>query len=124
VQKFASDTELKFAVVLETDATVLKWFKPALGQFQIFYKDNNEHREYQPDFVVETTDCIYMCETKARSDIASAEVQAKKEAAVKWCGHATDHAQSYGVKPWKYMLIPHDIIAENMTLNGIAVLAA
>jgi len=124
VQKFASDTERKFAVVLETDATVLKWFKPALGQFQIFYKDNNEHREYQTDFVVETTDCIYMCETKARSDMASAEVQAKKEAAVKWCGHATDHAQSYGGKPWKYMLIPHDIIAENMTLNGIAGLAA
>ncbi len=119
VQKFDSDTERKFAVVLETDTTVQKWFKPARGQFQIFYKDNNEHREYQPDFVVETTDCIYMCETKARSDMESAEVQAKKEAALKWCGHATDHAKSYNGKPWKYVLIPHDIIAENMTLAGL-----
>lgn len=120
VQKFDSDTERKFAVVLETDTAVQKWFKPARGQFQIFYKDNNEHREYQPDFVVETTDCIYMCETKARSDMESAEVQAKKEAALKWCGHATDHAKSYNGKPWKYMLVPHDIIAENMTLVGLA----
>jgi len=120
VQKFDSDTERKFAVVLETDAAVQKWFKPARGQFQIFYKDNNEHREYQPDFVVETTDCICMCETKARSDMENAEVQAKKEAALKWCGHATDHAKSYNGKPWKYVLIPHDIIAENMTLAGLA----
>ena len=123
VQKFDSDTERKFAVILETDTTVQKWFKPARGQFQIFYKDNNEHREYQPDFIVETIDCIYMCETKARSDMESAEVQAKKEAALKWCGHATDHAESYNGKPWKYMLVPHDIIAENMTLNGLARLA-
>lgn len=120
VQKFDSDTERKFAVILETDATVLKWFKPARGQFQIFYKDNNEHREYQPDFVVETADCIYMCETKARNDMDSTEVQAKKEAALKWCGHATDHAKSYNGKPWKYMLISHDIIAENMNLMGLS----
>jgi type III restriction enzyme len=119
VQKFDSDTERKFAVVLETDSTVRKWFKPARGQFQIFYKDNNEHREYQPDFVAETTDCIYMCETKARGDIGSTEVSAKKEAALKWCGHATDHAKSYNGKPWKYILVPHDIIAENMTLKGL-----
>lgn len=120
VQKFDSDTERKFAVILETDATVQKWFKPARGQFQIFYKDNSEHREYQPDFVVETLDCICMCETKARSDMESAEVQAKKEAALKWCGHAADHVKSYNGKPWKYVLVPHDIIAENMTLAGLA----
>lgn len=119
-QKFDSDTERKFAVVLETDAAVLKWFRPAKGQFQVFYKHGNEQPEYIPDFVAETTDCIYMCETKARGDIELAEVQAKKEAALKWCGHATDHAKSYNGKPWKYMLVPHDIVAENMTLKGLA----
>lgn len=61
-----------------------------------------------------------MCETKARNEMADAEVQAKKKAAVKWCSQATDHSQGYSGKPWKYMLVPHDIIAENMTLEGIA----
>lgn len=122
VQKFQSDSERKFAVILEkeSDNSILKWFKPARGQFQIFYKLGSDHREYQPDFVVETTDCIYMCETKARNEMETPEVLAKKEVALKWCGHASDHARTYGGKPWKYLLIPHDIIAENMTLEGIA----
>ena len=36
LQKFDSDTERKFAVLLERDAD--KWLKPAKGQFQMFYK--------------------------------------------------------------------------------------
>ena len=27
---------------------------------------------------------------------------------------------TYGTKPWKCALIPHDVIAENMTLKGLA----
>jgi type III restriction enzyme len=49
-----------------------------------------------------------------------AEVQAKKDAAVQWCRHATRHTVSNGGKPWQYLLIPHDMIAENMTLMGLA----
>jgi type III restriction enzyme len=37
VQKFDSDTERRFSVILERDAQ--KWFKPAKGQFKIYYKD-------------------------------------------------------------------------------------
>ncbi len=29
---------------------------------------------------------------------------------------ASEHARTYGGKPWRYALIPHDAIAENMTL--------
>ncbi len=50
LQKFDSDTERRFAVILERDA--LKWFKPAKGQFQIYYKLGIEQPEYIPDFVV------------------------------------------------------------------------
>jgi hypothetical protein len=32
---------------------------------------------------------------------------------------ATNHASANGGKPWKYALIPHDAIAENMTLAGL-----
>ncbi|HYV50106.1 MAG TPA: hypothetical protein VFA20_34860, partial [Myxococcaceae bacterium] len=47
------------------------------------------------------------------------EVQAKRDAAMEWCGYASDHAATYNGKPWRYVLIPHDEIAENMTLSGL-----
>lgn len=61
-------------------------------------------------------------EPKARNEMDAPDVQAKREAAVKWCRQASHHAASYkGGKPWKYALIPHDAIADNMTLAGLAV---
>ena len=117
VQKFQSDPERKLAVILDREAQ--KWFKPAKGQFQIFYKAGIEHPEYIPDFVAESDAYIYMLEPKARNEMTDAEVLAKKDAAVKWCERASDHASANGGKPWKYALIPHDAIAENMTLGGL-----
>jgi type III restriction enzyme len=61
-----------------------------------------------------------MLEAKARNDMNDTEVQAKKDAAVKWCSYATQHALSNSGKLWKYLLVPHDVIAENMTLVGLA----
>lgn len=114
LQKFDSDTERRFAILLERDA--LKWFKPAKGQFQIYYKLGNEQPEYIPDFVAETDATILMVETKARADINTQEVQAKAAAAVRWCRYASDHAASVGTKPWKYLLVPHDEINESKRL--------
>ena len=44
----------------------------------------------------------------------------KKKWRSKWCANASDHASTYGGKPWRYLLIPHDVIAENITLTGLA----
>ncbi|MCU0832809.1 MAG: DEAD/DEAH box helicase family protein [Chromatiaceae bacterium] len=118
VQKFESDAERRLAVILERDA--LKWFRPARGQFQIFYRDGADHREYQPDFVAEASDAIYMLEPKMRKEVEDPVVLAKKEVALSWCANASGHALCYGGKPWRYLLIPHDAIAENMTLIGLA----
>ncbi len=118
IQKFASDGERKLAVILDRDA--IKWFKPAKGQFQIFYRQGADHLEYQPDFVAESEDTIYMLEPKARNEMNDEIVLAKKEAALKWCANASTHALSSGGKPWRYLLIPHDEIAENMMLDGLA----
>ena len=118
VQKFGSDPERKLAVILERDA--IKWFKPAKGQFQIFYRQGADQLEYQPDFVAETTDTIYMLEPKMRKELEDLVVIAKKEAAIKWCTNASNHAENYEGKPWRYLLIPHDEIADNMTLAGLA----
>jgi type III restriction enzyme len=118
VQKFQSDPERRLAIILEREAE--KWFKPVLGQFQIYYKSGIEQKEYQPDFVAETDTHIYLLEPKAVHDMADAEVLAKRDAAVTWCRHAGDHTVANGGKPWQYALIPHDVITENMTLAGLA----
>jgi type III restriction enzyme len=119
IQKFQSDPERKLAVILDRETQ--KWFRPAKGQFQIFYKAGIEHSEYVPDFVAEADTCIYMLEPKARNEMTDSEVLAKKEAAVKWCALATNHNQANGGKPWKYALVPHDAIAENITLAGLVI---
>jgi type III restriction enzyme len=115
LQKFDSDTERRFSVILERDAS--KWFKPAKGQFQIYYKLGTEQPEYIPDFLAETDSTIFMVETKARVDINTQEVQAKAAAAARWCKHASDHAVTVGSKPWRYLLVPHDEIAESKRLS-------
>ena len=115
LQKFDSDTERRFAIILERDAT--KWLKPAKGQFQIYYKLGTEQPEYIPDFVAETESAIFIVETKARGDMNTQEVQAKAAVAARWCGHASDHAREVGTKPWKYLLIPHDEVTESKRLS-------
>jgi type III restriction enzyme len=117
-QKFQSDTERKLAVILDREAQ--KWFRPAKGQFQIFYRIGSEHLEYQPDFVAEMENRIFMLESKARNEMEAPDVTAKKEAAVTWCKRASSYALTYKGKGWSYLLIPHDVIAENMTLDILA----
>lgn len=117
VQKFQSEPERILSVILDREAE--KWFKPAKGQFQIFYQSGVDHPEYQPDFVAETGDAIYMLEPKAKNKMEDADVLAKKEAAEKWCLNATDYASKHGGKPWLYRLISHDTIAENMSISHL-----
>lgn len=118
VQKFHSEAERVLAVILERDAQ--KWFKPAKGQFQLWYKSGGQQLEYQPDFVAEAEDAIYMLEPKARNQMDADEVRAKHDAAVLWCRRASAHTATYSGKPWKYVLIPHDEIATNMTLKSLS----
>lgn len=113
-QRFQSDTERRFAVVLENDEGVLKWFKPARGDFQIDYRGGSA---YEPDFVVETKTGKFICEPKAADDMSDQTVLDKAESAVVWCAHATKHEAEHGGKPWSYLLIPHDVIAENKTFS-------
>jgi type III restriction enzyme len=113
--KFDSDTERCFAVILENDST--KWLKPAKGQFQIYYRISGEYLEYVPDFAAETPDRLYMIETKAKNELSSPEVLGKKEAAEMWCQRATEYNQDLKKKPWKYLLISHDEVQDNKTLE-------
>jgi type III restriction enzyme len=117
-QKFQSEAERLLSVILDREA--IKWFKPAKGQFQIYYKNGADHSEYQPDFVAETESTIFMFEPKARKDLGDPIVIAKKEVAEKWCERASGHNEANGGKPWVYVLLAHDVIAQNMTIDGLA----
>lgn len=116
LQKFGSDPERRFAVLLENDKDVLKWVKPARGNFQIVFKGGDL---YEPDFVIETVNCRYLCEVKRSDLVADSEVLAKAEAAILWCKHATGFTKTTDGKPWRYLLVPDDAIEESFTLGWL-----
>ncbi|WLA99875.1 DEAD/DEAH box helicase family protein [Bradyrhizobium elkanii] len=117
-QSFQSDEERRFAVLIDSDhePDVLRWVKPGSKQFQIEFRRGER---YEPDFVVETKAEKLIVEIKARRDLEDETVRAKAKAARTWVGHASEHAKTYGGKPWRYVLIPHDAMLENVTLAGL-----
>lgn len=121
-QKFHSDTERIMATVLEREA--LKWFRPVAGQFNIYYRSGANQPEYVPDFVVAMSDVILMLETKKAREVVDAqqsetEVKSKADQASLWCKNASDYSLKVGGKPWRYLLIPHDAVAPNITLVNL-----
>ena len=114
-QKFDSDSERRFAIILEDEPSVLKWLKPPKDVLKIYYY---QEEVYQPDFVVETETARYLCEPKRASEMTDEVVLLKAKAATLWC----QHASTVSDKPWHYVLIPHDAITHTAafkTLLGV-----
>lgn len=116
--KFDSDTERVFAIDLENDDAVLRWMRPAPKQFNIWYGAASAKR-YEPDFVVETVDAIYMVETKADRSIDDRDVKEKEKAAMAYCKAASDWNAEHGGKPWYYVLISHVDVRINSSFRGM-----
>ena len=116
-QMFHSDDERRFAVLIDDDASVIRWAKPGRRQFMIEYRRGER---YEPDFVVETLAEKLICEVKARNEMEDFEVQTKAKAARTWVHYANQHAAEVGGKPWRYLLIPHDGITGSSTLAGLS----
>lgn len=115
--KFDSTTEQDFAYVLENDKDVIKWLRPVTNQFNIYW-GNGAHK-YEPDFIVETNDFIYMVETKKAKDISETDVQSKKAAAEEYCKYASEYNLKNGAKEWCYVLVPHDIVERTHSFKFI-----
>jgi len=77
-------------------------------------------RIYEPDFVIETNNSIYLTEIKADNQIEQLEVQEKKKAALQYCKYASEHNVKNGGKIWKYLLIPHSEVLPNMSFSYLA----
>ncbi len=119
LQKFDSDSERRFAVLLEKKGNgVLKWCRPSKQDLRIDYAPGIGG-EYEPDFVVECENEKLLCEVKAENEMNDPIVQAKATAAKWWCENATKHETEHGGKPWKYLLIPHNKINESATLGAL-----
>lgn len=119
--KFDSTTELDFANVLETDPKVKRWLRPAPTQFSIYW-GNGAHR-YEPDFVVETDDAIYLVETKAANNLEDPDVLAKKKAALEYCKNASEYTAANGGKPWKYALLAHNVVDRTSSFHYLMAFA-
>ena len=115
--RFDSSTELDFAFILETNNEVLKWIRPVPNQFNIYWSSGA--KKYEPDFIVETVDAIYMCETKAEKNVYDADVQAKAEAAREFCRRASEFTAQNGGKPWHYIIIPHTLVDRSYSFKYI-----
>lgn len=113
--KFDSKTEKDFSIILEQDNDVLKWLRPAHNQFRIYWAHNS--KQYQPDFVVESKDFIYIIETKKQDAMSDDEVKDKARAALEYCKYASEYTAENEGKPWKYVLIPHNAVQTNMSFK-------
>lgn len=116
--KFDSSTEKTFATVLENDNEVLRWLCPSVKQFNLYYEKSSSAR-YQPDFIVETEDKIYMIETKDSRMLNDKTVLAKAKTGTEYCKSASEYNLQSGGKAWEYKLISHDEVRLNSSFKGI-----
>ena len=115
-QRYDSVPEKRFAEIVDSEDTVLKWVKPGPRTVRIDYATGVA---YDPDFIVETTTTKWICEPKAANEIDDPDVQAKARAAETWCEYASAHELKNGGKQWRYLLIPDSAITANATLAGL-----
>ena len=116
--KFDSkEGELSLARVLETDPDVINWLRPHPSEFNITY---NHGRTYEPDFVVETEEIIYLVEVKGEDKLNDPDVIAKKERGVQYCAVASRWGKANGYKEWRYLFIPAGQIKANSSFAQLA----
>ena len=113
--KFDSKTEQDLAFVCENDNEVQKWLRPAPNQFRIYWANNS--KKYEPDFIVETKDGIFMIETKAESNLNDDDVIQKMNAAKKFCQYASDFTSQNAGKKWSYLLVPHNVVSRTISIQ-------
>lgn len=112
--KFDSAPEKRFAIVCENDPEVLKWLRPAPKQFNLYYEGN---RRYEPDFVVETKDTMYLVEIKGEDRINDEDNLQKKARAIRYCQAANIYCEAYGLKYWKYLYILSKQVQASSSFN-------
>lgn len=115
--KFDSGSEVDLARILESDGDIINWLRPAPQEFNIKY--GPEQRNYEPDFVIETKNTVYLTEVKADNEISNSDVLLKKRRGEKYCLLATEWGRKNGYKEWKYLFIPHSKITSGSSFANL-----
>ena len=118
INRFDSDPERRLAHALDSERfpSVLKWMRPASGQFSIEYDRN---RRYDPDLVVECDDCKMIIEVKASDKLSSPEVLEKARAAQKWVKEANSFLSEGDGKAWHYVLLDEHDVTQSLTIQAL-----
>lgn len=70
-----------------------------------YLKADGMPAQYSPDFLVKTTDVIYVVETKAQSSLVDENVKRKQRSAVAWCEQINSlQPEQRGNRIWRYVL--------------------
>ena len=117
IYKFDSAPEKRFAIVCEQNEEVIKWLRPAAKQFNLFYGNG---QRYEPDFVVETSDTMYLVEIKGEDKLNDENNLQKKQRAVRYCQVASVYASGHGLKQWKHLYIPSQQVQTNSSFTMLA----
>jgi len=108
--------------VLNPSAEVFSYAKlDRQHKLKITYRDyTGILRNYEVDFIVKTSNKIYLVETKADRDINSQNVAVKARAATAWCEQAStvsppsDYRQP---QEWEYLLLSEGLFKSNRGLG-------
>ncbi len=102
---FDSSTERDVANILDDAEEIAYWTRLQTGDLPILWHGSG--REYNPDFIaVDADDVHWIIEVKMNKEMTSAEVQSKREAAIRWSQHV--NADPKVADTWRYLLVSED----------------
>jgi len=102
VEWFDSEPERRVANIADGDDAVSCWVRLHVKELPILW--NSAGQEYNPDLiVVEANGEHLVVETKMEKEMTAADVQGKREAALRWANHVSI-APEVGVT-WRYLLL-------------------
>ncbi len=97
---FDSSTERDVANILEEESAIVLWVRLQIGDLPILWTGA---KEYNPDFIaVDQEDLHWVIEVKMDKEMASEDVQYKRDAARRWANHVSAD-ESVGTI-WRYLL--------------------
>jgi type III restriction enzyme len=115
--------ERKFMIdVLESSSDVLAYAKlDRRHPLKIPYRDENGvTRNYEVDFIVKTSEKMFLVETKADKDLSDKTVILKAKAGNSWCNNASRITAPLDVnqpKEWEYLILAESIFKANSNLT-------
>jgi type III restriction enzyme len=88
--------------MVDEDASVSCWVRLHVNDLPILW--NSAGQEYNPDLIViDGDDTHWVVEVKMDKEVASGDVQGKREAARRWANHV--NADPLGQVKWHYLLV-------------------